>query len=118
MLTLICAKLPMRNKAATLDFYARLGFTEAGAVGLSHYAIVEREGQELHFFEFRELDISVNDGQVYFRVSDIDQLYRDWQAAGVVIHPNGALGDRPWGQREFALLDPDNNLITVGQALP
>lgn len=33
------------------------------------------------------------------------------------IHPNGPLQTKPWGQREFALLDPDNNLITFGQGI-
>jgi hypothetical protein len=33
------------------------------------------------------------------------------------IHPNGKLQNKPWGQREFALLDPDNNLLTFGQSL-
>ena len=50
MFTQICPKLPMRNKQTTLDYYARLGFSESGAVGLSEYAIVERDGLELHFF--------------------------------------------------------------------
>lgn len=117
MFTQICPKLPMRNKQTTLDYYARLGFSESGAVGLSEYAIVERDGLELHFFEFRDLDPAANDGQVYIRVSDIDQLYSHWQEAGVAIHPNGALGNRPWGQREFALLDPDHNLLTFGEAI-
>jgi len=24
---------------------------------------------------------------------------------------------KPWGQKEFALLDPDHNLLTFGQAI-
>lgn len=36
-------------------------------------------------------------------------------ANGVTVHPNGHLQTKPWGQREFALLDPDNNLLTFGQ---
>lgn len=29
----------------------------------------------------------------------------------------GELADKAWGIREFALLDPNNNLIRFGQAL-
>jgi catechol 2,3-dioxygenase-like lactoylglutathione lyase family enzyme len=29
-----------------------------------------------------------------------------------VIHPNGKIRTTEWGTREFAVLDPDNNLIT------
>jgi hypothetical protein len=38
------------------------------------------------------------------------------QERGVAIHPNGQLALKPWGQREFSLLDPDNNLLTFGEA--
>jgi catechol 2,3-dioxygenase-like lactoylglutathione lyase family enzyme len=45
-------------------------------------------------------------------VTGIDELHRHCQSLGVV-HPNGPLTDQPWGNREFAVLDPDNNLITL-----
>lgn len=35
-----------------------------------------------------------------------------FRALGAV-HPNGPLTDQPWGSREFAILDPDHNLITL-----
>ena len=45
-------------------------------------------------------------------VTGIDELYRQCLALGAV-HPNGPLTDQPWGSREFAVLDPDHNLITL-----
>lgn len=33
------------------------------------------------------------------------------------IIPNGQLEIKPWGQKEFSVLDPDNNLLTFGQSL-
>jgi hypothetical protein len=27
------------------------------------------------------------------------------------------LEDKPWGLREFAILDPDGNLLRIGQAI-
>lgn len=47
-------------------------------------------------------------------VTGIDGLYRHRLALGVV-HPNAPLADQPWGMREFAILDPDHNLITLYQ---
>jgi catechol 2,3-dioxygenase-like lactoylglutathione lyase family enzyme len=106
----------MRNKAATRTYYTeQLGFVEVGEY--EHYLIVERDGLQLHFFLFAELDPMTNDGQVYIRTNDVDALYRVFVARGVAIHPNGDLQTKPWGQREFALLDPDHNLLTFGQAL-
>jgi catechol 2,3-dioxygenase-like lactoylglutathione lyase family enzyme len=116
MLTAIIPKLPMRNKAATRGFYVdRLGFLFINEY--DDYLIVEQDGLQLHFFLHPELDPATNDWQVYIRTNDIDTRYRTVQQRGVLIHPNGALRSKPWGQREFALLDPDNNLLTFGQGI-
>ncbi len=71
----------------------------------------------MHFFLFENLNPAENYGQVYIRVTGIDTLYHQWKNAGVAIHPNAPLQNQPWGQREFALLDPDNNLLTFGEAV-
>lgn len=116
MLTAIIPKLPMRDPVATRTYYVdQLGFTIEGEY--DNYLIVERDGVELHFFLYEDLDPRENYGQVYIRVHGIDVLHDMWSAQGVSIHPNGALSDKPWGQREFALLDPDHNLLTFGEAL-
>jgi sensor histidine kinase YesM len=61
------------------------------------------------------LDPKENYGQVYIRTDDIDTLYQSLLDNNVSIHPNAPLQTKPWGQKEFALLDPDNNLLTFGQ---
>lgn len=118
MITSVHPKLPMRDKAATRAYYLeKLGFRPVGNSEYPDYLMVRREDIELHFFLFAELDPKENYGQVYIRTDDVDGLYRDMLDNGVGIHPNGALQTRPWGQREFHLLDPDNNLLTFGQAV-
>lgn len=115
MLTAIHPKLPMRDKAATRDFYLNmLAFTEAGDFG--NYLILKKDNIEIHFFEFKELDPKENYGQVYIRTDEIERLYQTLRQHGVSIHPNGHLEHKPWGQQEFALLDPDHNLLTFGQS--
>jgi uncharacterized glyoxalase superfamily protein PhnB len=79
--------------------------------------MVRRDLIEIHFFEFKNLNPLENYGQIYVRTDDVDQLYNKMIAVGIPIHPNGPLETKPWGQREFSLLDPDNNLITFGQAV-
>ncbi|MEM6678548.1 MAG: VOC family protein [Pseudomonadota bacterium] len=44
-------------------------------------------------------------------VTDVADFHARCGAAEA-LHPNGPLGDRPWGMREFAALDPDGNLLT------
>jgi catechol 2,3-dioxygenase-like lactoylglutathione lyase family enzyme len=117
MLTAIHPKLPMRDKAATRAYYVgQLGFTDIGAADYPDYLMVRRDAVELHFFRHRDLDPATNDGQVYIRTDDIDRLYHSLVDSGVSIHPHGQLSIRPWGQKEFSLLDPDNNLLTFGQS--
>ncbi len=119
MLTAINPKLPMRSKSATKAYYIdRLGFKNCGVVDYDGYLMVEKEGIEIHFFEFKELDPTENYGQVYIRTNDIEGLYQSLLDGNVAIHPNGHLETKPWGQKEFSLLDPDNNLLTFGQSLP
>ncbi len=116
MLIDIIPKLPMRNKNATRDFYInRLGFKEIG--DYEGYLMVQKESIEIHFFEFKDLDPKENYGQVYIRTKDIEILYNSLLANKTEIHPNGALNTKPWGQKEFALLDPDTNLLTFGQSI-
>lgn len=118
MLTAIHPKLPMRNKAATCDFYVnQLGFSVFGNADYNGYLMLEKDAIQLHFFEFPELDPAENYGQVYIRVDDIKPFYQSLIANNVPIHPNGHLELKPWNQWEFALLDPDNNLLTFGQSV-
>ncbi len=118
MLTSVHPKLPMRDKAITQAYYvATLGFKQVDNDAYDEYLIVEKENVQLHFFLFRGLDPAENDGQVYIRTDGVDELYRAMLDSGIPIHPNGALQTRPWGQREFHLLDPDHNLLTFGQSV-
>lgn len=118
MLQAVCPKLPMRNKAATLAFYRELlGFDDIGEVDFPEYLLLKRENVELHFFLFPDLLPADNYGQVYIRVNGIRVFYHELKNRGVTIHPNGPLALKPWGQWEFALLDPDHNLLTFGEAL-
>ena len=117
MLTEIHPKLPMRKKSETRSFYTDgLGFEDIGAEDYKGYLMLKKDLVEIHFFEYKELDVFTNYGQFYIRTDNIEQLYNDVQLKNIQIHPNGTLKVQPWGQKEFSLLDPDNNLITFGQA--
>ena len=117
MLTDIHPKLPMRNKALTRDYYIhKLGFKELGNTDYDGYLMIQKDKIQIHFFEFKELDPHENYGQVYIRTDNIDALYQSMLDTGPSIHPNGSLQTKPWGQKEFSMLDPDNNLLTFGQS--
>ncbi|HZL11723.1 MAG TPA: VOC family protein [Prolixibacteraceae bacterium] len=118
MLTDIHPKLPMRDKSVTRDFYTKkLDFQEFGSTDFDGYLMVQKDNIQIHFFEFKSLDPKENYGQVYIRTDDIDKFYQSLLDKKINIHPNGQLDIKPWGQREFSLLDPANNLLTFGQSI-
>jgi hypothetical protein len=118
MLTDINPKLPMRDKNVTRDFYLKkLGFSQFGTADYDGYLMLQKDNIQIHFFEFKDLDPKENYGQVYIRTDNIDSLFEALIGNKTAIHPNGHLHTKPWGQKEFSILDPDNNLLTFGQSI-
>jgi hypothetical protein len=108
-----------RDLGVSEAFYRRLGFTLAFADVPSspRYIGVRRDGIELHL---QWHDVSQwahpHDLPTYrFVVDDVDELHRDFEAAGVFADGRSAHspwarpGETPWGTREFHVLDPDGN---------
>ncbi len=118
MLTDINPKLPMRDKITTKDFYLnKLGFQEYGSDDFDGYLMLKKDNIQIHFFEFKKLEPKENYGQVYIRTDNIDNFYQSLVDKKVGIHPAGHLQIKSWGQKEFSMLDPDNNLLTFGQSV-
>ncbi len=109
--------LPVSDERRAVAFYEGvLGFTELrqGGQGLG---ILTRDGVEVHLW--------VADGSApgaerhlagtascRIEVANIGELYEHCVRQAVV-HPRAPLQDQAWGTREFGVLDPDNNLITL-----
>jgi len=113
--------LPCRSVEATTAFYRRLGF-EGGAHPFNpEYAIFTRGALELHFFTHRALVPAESSAGCYLRVLDVRSLHDACLACGLPgagIPRMDRLEDKPWGLREFALVDPDGNLLRIGQLIP
>jgi hypothetical protein len=108
----------MRDKAKTREYYIdKLGFEQLGKADYHEYLMVKKDNIQIHFFEFKDLDPKDNYGQVYIRTDQIDTLYQSMLDKKLSIHPNGHLQTKPWGQKEFSMLDPDSNLLTFGESL-
>jgi len=110
--------LPSRNIEDTLAFYRRFGF-DGDIWGAPHfYAILTRDTVEIHFFTKSDLDPNSTAACCYIRVLDVDEIYREFVNVGLA---NGGtpriynLENKPWGMREFSIVDPDGNLIRIGQ---
>jgi hypothetical protein len=112
--------LPSRSVSNTLDFYRRLGF-DGKICGLGDsYAILTRGTVELHLFTHSELRPAESCAGCYIRVLDVENVYRAFALAQLPrkgIPRMDDLEDKPWGMREFAIVDTDGNLLRIGQTL-
>lgn len=112
--------LPCRSIPEAVAFYRRLGFDGGAHAADARYAVLDRGSIELHFFAHEALVPAESHAGCYLRVSDVDALHRAFAAAAL---PRAGIPrleppeDKPWGLREFALVDPDGNLLRVGQVL-
>ena len=113
--------LPSRSLNNTIAFYRRLGF-DGKVHSHGDYAILVRETVELHFFTHPELRPSESASMCYIRVSDVENIYGTSETASAQLPQKGiprmtAPEDKPWDLREFAIVDPDGNLLRIGQVL-
>jgi catechol 2,3-dioxygenase-like lactoylglutathione lyase family enzyme len=112
--------LPSRDLAETSAFYARLGFEQAG-LWPEEYLIVTRDDIGLHFFLSRDHDPASSDHGCYLYVPDADALFAEFERLGLpsagIPRLHGAPQDTDYGLREFALIDPDGNLLRIGSFL-
>lgn len=113
--------LPSRDLQETRDFYGRLGFVSwFDGREPWDYEIVSRGHLVVHFYARADLDPYASDAMCYWRVKDADRLHRELSELGL---PRSGIPrltppeDKPWGMREFALVDPSGNLVRIGHDL-
>lgn len=100
--------LPAANITETLDFFARhLGFEIIHCT--DDYGIIGRDGVEIHLWRCDDRHIAENTS-CRLGVEDVDAFYA-LAIVAAIVHPNAPLETKPWGSREFAILDPSGNLV-------
>lgn len=112
----VAPMLRVRNLAAALERYQRLGFTATAYSGPARYGFVDRGGVSLHLTEWGRYDPAHGAATVYLYVSDADALHAEWSQAGVT----GRLEephDTDYGLREFVYVDEDGTTHRVGSPL-
>jgi catechol 2,3-dioxygenase-like lactoylglutathione lyase family enzyme len=108
-LTVAIPVLASLNLQETLDFYRDwLGF--AGHA-YSDYAVLRRDAMELHFWLAADR-IHPEHTSCYIRGAGVPALHAEFSARGVPrLSP---FEPKPWGLREFHLIDPHGNLLRFG----
>jgi hypothetical protein len=117
MITSVVPKLPFIDKQRTLNFYVdQLGFVLSADYG--DYVILRMDSVELHFFAYPTLEPGKSDFMIYARIEkDIEKHYERLEKMEPPFERLGKLELKPWGQKEFPLIDPNGTLLTFGQAL-
>jgi len=103
--------LMVRDVSASIQFYRCLGFDLAftDSEADPKYAGVKRDAVELHLQWHDAKDFSLGDRPTYrFLVPQIDDLSAEFTIRDSALDRT-AIGDTPWGTREFHVRDPDRN---------
>lgn len=112
--------LPSRSVSDTLAFYRQFGFDGKLCGPGNSYAILTRGTVEIHFFTHPELRPAESFAGCYIRVLEVDSIYQAFSSASLPrkgIPRLDVLEIKPWGMKEFALVDPDGNLVRIGQVV-
>ena len=94
-------------------FSCKLGFTKVH-IAQGVYGIVSNGPVEIHFWACTDRRIAEATG-CRVRVQAIQGLY-DQCLKHAIVHPGAPLSNKQWGTMEFAILDPDGNLVTFYEA--
>jgi predicted enzyme related to lactoylglutathione lyase len=97
--------------AATADFYRRiLGFKSDPRTETSEYCVVWRDNAAVHLAKGKHAPTGV---RIFFWVKDVNALYEQVIKGGAAIAV--PLETRPYGLRDFSILDPNGVLLVLGQ---
>ncbi|WOB44320.1 VOC family protein [Thermoleptolyngbya oregonensis NK1-22] len=110
-----------RDIPRSVDFYQKLGFESRYPVNTTtDYVILCRGSLEIHLSFFPDIVPSESHLACYLRVAQVDELFQAFQALKLPaagIPRLGSLEDKSWGMREFYIVDPDGNLLKIGQVI-
>lgn len=113
----VVAVIPYNDLAETEAFYGLLGFSRPkGAEDYGDYVMLsDPGGAEIHLTKAPEgwLVRGKSPFGIYFYADNVDELAD--RLRGKLIHQPMK---QPWGTYEFAVSDPDENLVRVGGPLP
>lgn len=109
--TPVLASLDIKRSISFLQ--TKLGFAPVH-VEPGVYGITTREQVSIHFWPCKDKAIAESTS-CRVQVTGIAALYERCKAERIV-HPNAPLENKPWGNWEFGILDPDGNLITFYEA--
>jgi catechol 2,3-dioxygenase-like lactoylglutathione lyase family enzyme len=110
--------LAVHNVRESARFYVDvLGFSVAQELG--GWIFVKKDNCLIMLGEcpndMKPSELGCHNYFAYLRVDDVDAYYAQVERAG--FKPLAAVGDKPWGMREFAIRTPDGHRLMIGQSI-
>ena len=101
------------NVEASLTYYTEvLGFNVdfryRDLAGLEHGAVILYLSGPA-----QDVKKAVGEGTIYIFCDEVDQYFQEVTARGASVEIT--IDDRPYGSRDFAIKDPDGNILTFGK---
>src|SRR5450755_1573969 len=102
--------LPAANAAESLQWWTGIcGFTETFRDATPpNYAGINRGDAYLHISQMSDPQLARKIGDqtmVRIAVKGIEALFEEFQKRGGAVQPNGTLQTKPWGTKEFTVID-------------
>jgi len=113
-LTRVAPEIPVNDLERGIEYYeAKLGFRVEMRMPQGDYAIVERDDVSLHLFE----DNSKSQSPVSLHIfaKGLEDLYAELEKRGARM--SQAIAQKPWGTRDFRVMDPSGNEIKFTEPL-
>ena len=106
-LTRAAPEVPVADMETALAYYAdRLGFRTTSRMPDGEYAVIERGDVALHLFSDGGTPAAIS---LHIFVDGLDPLAQELGARGALIAQ--PIERKPWGTRDFRVLDPFGNEI-------
>jgi uncharacterized glyoxalase superfamily protein PhnB len=100
-------EIPVADLDRALEHYSdRLGFRTMSRMPEGGYAVVQRDDVALHLFSDGEAPMPVS---LHIFANGLDQLEQELGARGARI--TQPVQSKPWGNRDFRVVDPFGNEI-------
>ena len=110
----IAPELPVLDVRRALEYYNdRLGFHTAMTMPAGDYAIVERDGVAIHLFQTNARHAPAS---IHIFVDGLDELHAELHRRGADVKQD--IETKPWGNREFRVVDDSGNEIKFTEPLP
>jgi hypothetical protein len=106
------------NLQATIAFYSKLGFEINQDFIGRNYLIAKHLDIEFHFQLDCNFDPKCNYNMCYIRSENAQFIFDNWNKIGLKKNGIPRLENyetKPWGMKEFAIIDPSGTLIRIGK---